>query len=565
MLGICGWVGTLAGEEVSHRCLAGMLRDCGADSDLEIPGVRESALHLGCAGNPSEVSERLYADASFAVVLSDPLRSASGRRILARDLVDLYRAHQLQFLRRVRGPFALALYDHQRRRLLLARDPTGQRPLYHYRAGAYFAFASRLSAFRRLPGFLPRLNAQRLLDYFYFQTVPSPGAIYRDCEQLSPGELLVLENEQAPSRRLFWEARGVSRRDEAPEAEFTRQFSKALARSLQDVPEAAVLAQDNLGSAVLQQGLAQWLGHPPARFQLGETVLATDSEPLETYLDTLAAVSDEPQGSPLLLPAYLCARNARQQGTACLLSSAGARELFGATSLAAQAWQLERYRRIPTFWRKQLIEPVLFRIPEIPRWAKKLQALRAQVRWAQEPPSAWFYQQIAPAWPGGTPFSPSFLEQVDAEAPRNALQGDLPPLDQLMVWEIKFSLLDRQISALHRASAFANMPIYHPFLDQDLLYFAYQLPPEIRLNAGKPGGFLAQIAGQPLQEPPLPHHAWLKADLADWMQTKLTALEAREFLSADYLRWLRTQTAPELLDRCWSLAMLEHWLEQQGH
>ena len=565
MSGICGWVGTLSGEEESHRCLAGMLRDCGADSGIEIPGVREPNLHLGCVGRLPEVSERLYADETFAAVLSDPLQSASGRRILARDLVDLYRAHELQFLRRVRGAFALALYDHQRQRLLLARDPTGQRTLYLYRNGAYFAFASRLSAFRRLPGFRPQLDAQALLAYFHFQTVPSPGAIYRDCAQLPPGELLVMENRQAPSQRLFWSPWGELKRTdtEVPETAFSHRFSKALARSLQDVPEVAVLSQDDLGTAVLQHALGRWLGHPPTRLHPGEVAVQSgDPEALEAYLSTLAAVSDEPQGSPLLLSAYLCARAARQQGIGCLISSAGARELFGATALTARAWQLEGYRRIPAFWRETLMEPLLFRLPKLQRW-NKLQSLRARVREAQEPLSTWFYQQTAPRWSKGTPFSSEFLAQVDEAALRAALEaGDLSPLDQLMAWEIRFSLVDRQIAALHRAGEFAETAIRYPFLDQDLLRFACHLPPEVRLNGG---GLLARLPHESLPEPAVPRQAWLKANLGDWMGRKLTALGKRGFLLPDYLDWLSTQATPDQIERCWSLAMLEHWLEEQAH
>ncbi len=96
---------------------------------------------------------------------------------------------------RLDGMFAFGVWHRGSRRLLLARDPFGKKPLYYAQGPGWFAFASELQALARLPGFDPTIDRDALAYYLLLQYVPAPFSIYRSVRKLPPGSTLVVDTD----------------------------------------------------------------------------------------------------------------------------------------------------------------------------------------------------------------------------------------------------------------------------------------------------------------------------------------------------------------------------------
>src|SRR5581483_3779046 len=120
-------------------------------------------------------------------------------------LVHLYEEHGLEMLERLRGMFAFALWDARRRRLVLARDRLGVKPLYYAeRAGELeLAFASELKSLLLVPGLRPELDPEALDAYLAYLYVPHPRSAFRGIRKLPPAHVLVHEQGRTSVRR-YW-------------------------------------------------------------------------------------------------------------------------------------------------------------------------------------------------------------------------------------------------------------------------------------------------------------------------------------------------------------------------
>src|SRR3954468_9555501 len=117
-------------------------------------------------------------------------------------LPHLYEERGADFADGLRGMFAIALWDARERRLLLARDPFGIKPLYYRVAGGVLSFASELKALVRQPGFSGDVDLEALEAYLAFNSVPSPMSIYRDVRKLPAGHLLEARDGRVEVRRF---------------------------------------------------------------------------------------------------------------------------------------------------------------------------------------------------------------------------------------------------------------------------------------------------------------------------------------------------------------------------
>src|SRR4051812_24299154 len=142
-------------------------------------------------------------------------------------LPHLYEERGAAFAEGLRGMFAIALWDARERRLLLARDPFGIKPLYYRVAGDVLSFASELKALVRQPGFAGAVDLEALEAYLAFNSVPAPLSIYRDVRKLPAGHVLEARDGRVEVRRF-------ARPAPVPAAEVRREGARALADELRD-------------------------------------------------------------------------------------------------------------------------------------------------------------------------------------------------------------------------------------------------------------------------------------------------------------------------------------------
>jgi len=266
-----------------------------------------------------------------------------------------YDAWGLDFLGRLDGMFALAIWDGARRRLVLARDRMGEKPLFYGSHDGLLLFASELRALVAYPGFPRRLDHEALSQYLCLEYVPAPGSLIEGVRKLEPGTAIVVEDGRIEGFR-FWEP--TLRREASPRRAIpgfpaaARQMRTVLedavgSRLVSDVP-LGVFLSGGIDSSVVAALAAR---HGPVdTFSIGfeepsfdeskharlvaaavgsrhhEHVVAASEMP--AVVPRLGELLDEPIGDASFVPTTLLCRFARES-VKVVLGGDGGDELFG--------------------------------------------------------------------------------------------------------------------------------------------------------------------------------------------------------------------------------------------
>ncbi|MDD5544832.1 MAG: asparagine synthase (glutamine-hydrolyzing), partial [Acidobacteriia bacterium] len=203
-------------------------------------------------------------------------------------IVHAYEEWGVDCLNHLRGMFAVALWDARRKRLLLARDRMGIKPLCYYRAPGIFAFASEMHAFRSLQDFHPTLDYEALDLYLHFQYIPAPSSIYREVRKLPPAHYLLLDaqgNVQGPVRYWQFEFRPNHRLKEKDWVERIDAGLRDAVRShlVSDVPFGAFLS-GGIDSSLVVAYMSELMQEPVRTFTIGFEDDEYDERPFARYV-----------------------------------------------------------------------------------------------------------------------------------------------------------------------------------------------------------------------------------------------------------------------------------------
>jgi asparagine synthase (glutamine-hydrolysing) len=485
-------------------------------------------------------------------------------------LVHLYEQDGLAFTRRLRGMFAVALWDATLRRLVLARDRFGIKPLYYRADGTGLEFASELRA-------LPRgeIDFDALEAFLAFNSIPAPLTIFRDARKLPPGHMLVWEGGELRIERYARPAPAPLdelRADD--EAELIEELRARLRDSVRahlvsDVP-VGVLLSGGIDSSALAALAAQETPEPVRTFSIGfeersfdelsdarlvaerygtrhrELVLRPDAALL---LPALAEAFDEPFGDSSTLPTYLVSRLAAED-VKVALSGEGGDELFGgyytyvADLLALRAGGLARLAR-----------PLVERLPSSTGRASFDYKAKRFVRGAHLPPlerhHAWKEIFSADARAELTGRRHGF-DPVDLYRARFAETEGAELLARLQDVDLGIYLVDDLLVKTDRASMAHSLEARVPYLDAAVTNLALALPTRHRVRGLRKKVLLRKAVAPLVPERiargkkrgfSIPAAAWLRGELEPF---------ARETLSAETLRrqgFFRPEAVTALIDR----------------
>jgi asparagine synthase (glutamine-hydrolysing) len=486
-------------------------------------------------------------------------------------LVHLYEQEGLEFARRLRGMFAIALWDAPRRRLVLARDRYGIKPLYYSPdPSGGLEFASELRA-------LPRgeIDLDALEAFLAFNSIPAPLTIFREARKLPPGHVLVWEGGE-PRLERFARPAPVALEDlrHDDEAELIEELRARLRDSVRahlvsDVP-VGVLLSGGIDSSALTALAAEESSEPVRTFSIGfeersfdelgdarlvadrygtrhrELVLRPDAALL---LPALAEAFDEPFADSSALPTYLVSQLAAHD-VKVALSGEGGDELFGgyytyvADQLALRAGGAARLAR-----------PLVERLPTSTARASFDYKAKRFVRGAHLPPlerhHAWkeIFSPDARAELTGRRHD---FDPVDLYRARFAETEGAEPLARLQDVDLGIYLVDDLLVKTDRASMAHSLEARVPFLDPVVTSFAAALPAKHRVH-GLRKKVLLRKAVAPLvpKEVVRGKKRGFSIPAAAWLRGELEPL-ARETLSADTIRrqgYFRPETVTALLDR----------------
>jgi asparagine synthase (glutamine-hydrolysing) len=504
------------------------------------------------------------------------------------------------FVERLRGMFAIALWDKRRRRLLLARDRFGIKPLYYRHVDGSLSFASELKAMLEQPGFSREIDPKAVAAYLAFNSIPAPLTIFAEARKLPPGHLLAWEGGEITLSRF-------ARPGPVPGEELRRGSAGELAAELRevlhdsvrahlvaDVPVGVLLSGgvDSGGLAALASGHSE---EPLRTFSIGfeeagfdelsrarlvaerygtdhhELVLRPDAVEL---LPKLVEAFDEPFGDSSALPTYLVSELAAGH-VKTALSGEGGDELFGGYYTYVADLLARRVGRLAALARP-LAEALPSRSDRVGFDYKAKRFARAAALPPLERHHGWkeifsAEDRAELAGPGAVAWDP-----LDLYRERYAETAGAEPLARMQDLDLGIYLADDLLVKTDRLSMAHSLELRVPFLDPKVAEFAFSLPSRLRVR-----GFAKKRLLRQALEPLLPREIvhgrkqGFSIPLAAWLRGPLEPF-ARETLAAGALErqgLLDPAAVAPVLDRhiagkedlsrqIWGLMALTLWFDR---
>jgi asparagine synthase (glutamine-hydrolysing) len=526
-------------------------------------------------------------------------------------IVHLYEEWGRGCVDHLRGMFAFALWDAERRRLLLARDRLGQKPLYYAEHDGALIFGSELKCILQYPG-LPRdVDLEAIHHYLTLQYVPDPWTAFVGIRKLPPAHCLIWRDGRSQIERywdLTYEPKWRWSEGEARERVRESVAEAVRIRLMSDVPLGAHLS-GGVDSCIVVGLMAGMMGEPVKTFSIGfdeggfselpyarqaahafntehrEFILRPDA--LEV-LDKLVYHFDEPFADPAAIPTWYLAKMTRQHVTVALNGDGGDEAFAGYRRYYADA-VADVYRAIPRPVRRGVLDYVLTRLPvqtDRPMERSPLMALRrlpeaartshaaSVVRWGgyfnEEEKRALYTDDAREAVAAAS--SARLLERSF----REARAGNR--VDRTLYTDVHNYLPGALLPKVDRTTMAHALEARSPFLDHRVMELAARLPAHWKVRGRRTKHILREVFAD-LLPGELGDRAKVGfgVPLGEWFRGPLHE-PARDLLlepNAQLRSYLRQDDVAQLLDenrvgladegrRIWALLNLEVWLRECG-
>jgi len=531
---------------------------------------------------------------------------AKGRRFKtgsdSETLIHLYAEYGDDFVGRLNGMFAFALWDARRRRLLLGRDRLGIKPLYLHDNGNRVVFASEAKAILALPRFEAALDPDALRSYLQLGYVPAPQSMFHGIEKLPPASLLVVENGRRTTRRYWSMPTAV---DRAPtEPEWVERIRARLEESVRmqmvsDVPIGAFLS-GGIDSSCVVAFMAHYSDRPVRTYSIGfeggaaesfynelpfarkiAARFGTDHREILVRPDVVALLPqllwhmDEPIADSAFITTYLVSEFAHREVTV-ILSGVGGDELFGGYRRYLGDHYRGYFKRLPG-WVRRAAATVGERLPS-DRHSRTLNALRLARSFlasADQPFEERYrsYVEVFPSADAARIARVNGVARTDfLAAAMRAATGD-DALNRMLAVDAETQLPDDLLLLTDKMSMAVSLECRVPLLDHELVELAATVPQEIKIRGGRlkhamkaalEGLLPRDILDRSKRGFGTPFGAWLKGDLAPVLRRLFSqeAVAARGLLRHEAVAQLVSDHQANRVDgtdRLLALLNLEIW------
>lgn len=428
------------------------------------------------------------------------------------DLIAaLFRQYGTEFVKKLEGAFAIAIWDERSRRLLLATDGLGISALYWKLENGAFLFGSRSSAVRAAMQTETGVNSDAVMQYLIFSVVSAPLSIYKGIDRLEPGKLLVWENGRV-SQTQFWDIDysedGWQNAEECAKA-VRDGIRSAVFRTANDLdPQAAgAYLSGGTDSSSVVAFLSEW--HTPAKSftiffdegQYSEIEYARTTarhfktqhyeqclKPQDAFdvVTRLNQYYDEPFANSSAIGGYYCARMARENGVTALLAGDGGDEIFGGNERYATDKRFSLYHSIPRSLRAAFVEPF---VSLLPNSDGKLSLPKKYVRRANiSNPRRIYSYGLFLTEPPQSIFEPDFLQASPPEQWMGIAQGHFDKggnrseLNRLLYMDVKMTLADNDLRKVMGTAEMAGVRARFPLLDRQLVELSARIPTKWKLK-----------------------------------------------------------------------------------
>jgi asparagine synthase (glutamine-hydrolysing) len=458
-------------------------------------------------------STQLVVDGFFGIE-NDPFAGETRQTDddVARRAVQLYQTEGALFLRRLRGSFAIALWDPRKRQLILATDHLGTRPLYVWSGNGRLAFAPRIHDLTDHAEVPKRIDPNSLYFYLNHSFIPAPVTIYQDIQRLEPGHCLIWENGKISIVR-YWDMSYPEdvRLDEKAAADLLRSSVEESMRFLlrsesYSNRELGAFLSGGTDSSTVVGLMSRITGERIHSFSVGfdempyneihfaRVAAAHFNSQIHEYfvrpkealkeLPVIVRAFDEPFGNSSAIPTYFCVKAAREAGVKLMFTGDGGDELYGGNERYLTEKVFSVYHRIPD-WLKKGTDFTAGLLPAVYPWRKVKNFVRkANLHCAER----FFDYQLYYRKHADDFFADEFRAGLSLDFPLRIPQerleraGNVHWLNRLLYVDLKLAVSDNDLFKVNRMAESCGVQVRYPYLDKEVAAASARIPAKLKLK-----------------------------------------------------------------------------------
>lgn len=531
-------------------------------------------------------------------------------------IIHLYEEYGVDFIKRVNGMFAFALWDENILRLFLFRDRIGIKPLLYYWDGKQFIFASELKSILKDPEVKKKINPQALPLYLTFNYTPAPLTMFEGIKKLNPGTYLIVEGGKIKEVN-YWDIKPDSEISVTPsrkwdikslnnlKSELFDLLSDAVRiRLISDVPLGAFLS-GGIDSSIIVALMSMNQKEPVNTFSIGfkdapifdethyarkvaERFKTEHHEIILTYKDMIDVFEevintfDEPFADSSAIPTYIVSRETKRF-VKVALSGDGGDELFaGYRSYLSEYWRT-LYFKLPALLRTHIIEKIIERLPDS-RDVKLLEYIRRAKKFIKATKGDFLQRilSLKEVFPLELREEIMLNSKMSEEDPamtwlkkRLILWGN-DPFTTILYMDLKESLPCDMLNKVDWMSMKNSLEVRVPLLDHRVVEFSFKIPGSFKIYKGKTKYILKEsfkdtlpkeLYNRPKSGFEIPIGKWLKGELRFLMDKYLSMEKIMEQKIFNYstIKLLIENLLKGKTDTSWmiwNLIVFQYWYEK---
>lgn len=512
-----------------------------------------------------------------------------------------YEEYGVEILNKLEGMFAFVIYDLNEKKWILARDRTGEKPLYYHIDPEKAIFASELKSITATGLVKKEIDTTALSQYFQLTYIPAPLTIFTGIRKLPPGHYVVIDADGGSEIKQYWHLNSEIDPSIGYE-EYKKKLREALISSVErrmisDVPIGAFLSGGFDSSIVVgimsllspgkvntftvsfddkiydESKLAELVAK---KNNTNHTVLKISEEEILGNIPDLLGNIDEPFADSSLIAVNAISKKAREY-VKVVLTGDGGDELFAGYNKYLLPYYGNRYKKIPKFLRKGVIEKSLNLLPSK---SYRVMGIRKVINACglDEVEQIRYMMSLG--------FKPDELKElipgIDTEtmdfiSEQYAFLSSTDAQTRTQYVDVKTVLEGDMLPKVDRASMFASLETRVPMLDSNVIELAFNTPTEYKIK-GKNRKIILKDTFRDLLPDELfraPKHGF-GVPVSDWLENSLKDqllkysdeefLRSQGLFSADYIGKVIEQHMTHQIDRfstLWSFYVFQNWYERE--
>ncbi len=509
---------------------------------------------------------------------------------------------------RLNGMFGFAIWDEKNKKLVLARDRLGIKPLYYYCDEEKIVFGSEIKAILRCPGIKKSIDPVALNNYLTFEYIPSPRSIFKEIRKLEPGHWLTWQQGKIEIQP-YWKL--IPERKEWGEKEASERLLELLENSVKlrlvsDVP-LGVFLSGGIDSSIVVALMAGLTDEPVKTFSIGfkessYNELKYARAVAEKYntdyheftieakaldlTEKLIKQFDEPFGDFSIFPTYLVSKMARDFVTVTL-SGDGGDELFaGYDTYRAHYFDRRFYHWLPKAFKKWGFGTLARLLPPTDKKKGAINSFKRFIEGTRLPKSLYHarWMVFLQEWERNKLFSDDVLNEIQDQNPYDFIYyhsqfvKDMDDVTRMGYIDVNTYLVDDILVKVDRMSMAASLEARVPYLDHRVVEFAFSLPPHLKMKNFDTKRLLKktfwnylppEVQHRDKQGFSIPIKNWIRGELRSMMLDLLdkSRIEKQGFFNSDYVSKLvdeHLRGVENHSHKLWALMVFEQWYELYG-